>query len=40
MYVNKDFDKSVAATYDDDLDAFNPEVVEPIVNFLAELANG
>ena len=34
------FDEIVASTYDYDVDSFNPEAVDPVVNFLAELANG
>lgn len=32
------FDKKIAATYDEDVDSSNPEVVEPVVDFLTELA--
>lgn len=34
------FNEIVASTYDYDVDSFNPEAVDPVVNFLAELANG
>ena len=34
------FDERVASTYDYDVDSFNPDAVDPVVNFLAELANG
>ncbi len=34
------FNEIVASTYDYDVDSFNPEAVAPVVNFLAELANG
>ncbi|KST66373.1 class I SAM-dependent methyltransferase [Mastigocoleus testarum] len=40
MHSDGYFDERVAATYDDDVDAFNPEKVEPVVDFLAELADG
>lgn len=32
------FDEAVAATYDDDAEMFTPEAVDPVVNFLADLA--
>ena len=38
MHSDGYFDERVAATYDDDVDAFNPETVEPVVDFLAEIA--
>ncbi len=38
MHNDGYFDEKVAATYDDDVDAFKPEAVEPVVDFLAELA--
>lgn len=38
MHSDGYFDEKVAATYDDDVDSFNPEVIEPVVDFLAELA--
>ena len=34
------FDQSVAATYDDDVESDQAEAVDPIVDFLAELAGG
>ncbi|MEM6838878.1 MAG: methyltransferase domain-containing protein [Cyanobacteria bacterium P01_C01_bin.120] len=34
------FDKRVAATYDDDVTSGAPEAVEPVVDFLTELADG
>jgi SAM-dependent methyltransferase len=34
------FDESVAATYDSDTEVFSPEVVDPVVDLLAELAGG
>jgi SAM-dependent methyltransferase len=34
------FDERVAATYDDDAELFDPAVVDPVVDFLAELAGG
>ncbi len=37
MHSDGYFDERVAATYDDDVDSFNPEAVEPVVDFLAEL---
>lgn len=40
MHRDGYFDERVAATYDDDIDSFCPEAVEPAVNFLAELARG
>lgn len=40
MHSDEYFDERVAATYDDDVDALNPETVEPVVDFLAELASG
>lgn len=40
MHINDYFDEKVASTYDDDVDAFSPEAVNPVVNFLAELADG
>lgn len=38
MHSDRYFNKRVAATYDDDVDSFSPEAVEPVVDFLAELA--
>ena len=32
------FNEKVASTYDLDVDAFNPEAINPVVDFLAELA--
>ena len=32
------FDEHIAATYDDDAEMFDPDVVNPTVNFLADLA--
>jgi len=32
------FDEHIAATYDDDAEAFAPEVVDPVVDFLVDLA--
>ena len=32
------FDETVASTYDDDIKIFSPEAVNPVVDFLAELA--
>ncbi len=32
------FDERVAAAYDDDIEIFRPETIQPVVNFLAELA--
>ncbi|MEO1378558.1 MAG: methyltransferase domain-containing protein [Cyanobacteria bacterium J06635_10] len=40
MYINDYFNEKVASTYDDDIDAFNPEEINPVVDFLAELADG
>ena len=37
MAVNH-FDNRVAATYDEDKEMFDPQAVEPAVNFLADLA--
>ncbi len=34
------FDEKVASTYDDDVDFFHPEVINPVVDFLSELADG
>ena len=38
MYSDGYFDERVAETYDDDVDSFSPEAVEPVVDFLRELA--
>ena len=38
MHSDRYFNKRVAATYDDDVDSFSPEAVEPVIDFLAELA--
>ena len=40
MHRDGYFDEKVASTYDDDVDCFSPEAVEPVVDFLAELARG
>ncbi|MEM8808144.1 MAG: class I SAM-dependent methyltransferase [Cyanobacteria bacterium P01_G01_bin.38] len=37
MHSDGYFDERVAATYDNDVNAFNPEAIEPVVDFLAEL---
>ncbi|MEO1352523.1 MAG: class I SAM-dependent methyltransferase [Cyanobacteria bacterium J06635_15] len=37
MHRDGYFDESVASTYDDDVDSFNLEAVDPVVDFLAEL---
>jgi SAM-dependent methyltransferase len=34
------FDTGVAATYDDDIDSSDSKIVDPVVDFLAELAGG
>ena len=39
MAVNY-FDSRIAAVYDDDEEMFSPQVVEPVVEFLAQLAGG
>ena len=39
MHDDGYFDERVAAKYDDDVsDLFDPEVLEPVIDFLAELA--
>lgn len=38
MHSDGYFDEQVALTYDDDVDSFSPEEVDPVVDFLAELA--
>ena len=40
MDIDDYFDEKVASTYDSDVDAFRPEAVDPVVDFLAELADG
>jgi SAM-dependent methyltransferase len=41
MHSDGYFDERVASTYDYDVeDSFSPEAVEPVVDFLTELANG
>ena len=40
MHSDGYFDEKVAATYDGDVDAFSPDAVDPVVNFLADLAGG
>ena len=39
MHLEDYFDEKVASTYDSDVDAFNPKTINPVVNFLAELAD-
>lgn len=38
MHSDGYFGESVASTYDEDVGCFGPEAVDPVVNFLAELA--
>jgi SAM-dependent methyltransferase len=38
MHDDGYFDERIAATYDDDDEIFNPEIVDPVVDFLAGLA--
>lgn len=38
MHSNGYFDERVASTYDDDVEIFSPKAVDPVVDFLAELA--
>lgn len=33
------FDQRIAETYDNDVDSFNPDVIEPVVAYLTELAS-
>ncbi|MBE9099201.1 class I SAM-dependent DNA methyltransferase [Vacuolonema iberomarrocanum] len=40
MHSDEYFDERVASTYDDDIDSSSPEAIEPVVDFLAELAGG
>ncbi len=40
MHNDGYFDEKVASTYDDDVDSFSPEVINPVVDFLSELADG
>ena len=39
MQNDRYFDQRVAATYDDDVGCGNSEAVDPVVDFLAELAD-
>lgn len=39
MHYDEYFDEKAASTYDSDVDAFNPETINPVVDFLAELAS-
>ena len=38
MHDDGYFDERVAAKYDDDSELFDPQVLEPVIDFLAELA--
>ncbi len=40
MHDDGYFDEKVASTYDDDVDSCQPEVINPVVDFLSELADG
>ncbi len=40
MHTDGYFDEKVASTYDSDVDAFNPEAIDPVVDYLVELAHG
>jgi len=40
MHSDGYFDEKVASTYDSDVDAFSPQAVDPVVDFLTELAGG